>query len=177
MSSQKAHEYKESLEKCYGIVQQSSAKGGARAIEIADKMGAHRTTVHRYLNSLELTGRIENRGGLWLAKTGHAEQVPQLLEKEIVIELPLPRKMLQPITALELVAREYEQYDDPELGALYRTIIEKERETRTIRIRGKNVDDLDLQRIGNLIQQAQDANSNFKLDGFFKKLMRRAQIN
>jgi predicted ArsR family transcriptional regulator len=177
MSSRKDHKIMERRDKIYKLVLQSGTKG-IRAIEIARKLGIHKTVVHRDLDSLSIEGKVESDRGIWSAKTkGQPTQTCQPSEKEIEIELPLPRKMLQPITALELVAREYEQYDDPELGALYRTIIEKERETRTIRIRGKNVDDLDLQRIGNLIQQAQDANSNFKLDGFFKKLMRRAQIN
>ena len=43
-------------------------------------------------------------------------------------------------------------------------------ETRTIKIKGKNVDDLDLEKVAMLIQQANERTSDFKLKGILKKL-------
>ena len=57
----------EKLEECYKVVQQSSSKG-IRAVEVAEKLGVHRTTAHDYLNTLELMGRVYNQHGLWFAK-------------------------------------------------------------------------------------------------------------
>jgi len=48
--------------------------------------------------------------------------------------------------------------------------LEKFRETRTIRIKGKNIDDLDLETLGNLIQQANEKSSKVNLRGLFKSL-------
>jgi len=67
-------------------VQQSSTKG-ISAVEIAKKLGKHRTTVHGYLTTLEYMGKVESKHGLWYAKTG--VQTIKPLEKEIVIELPM----------------------------------------------------------------------------------------
>jgi hypothetical protein len=53
---------------------------------------------------------------------------------------------------------------------MYRILLEKFRETRTIRIKGKNVDDLDLEKLGNLIQQANEKSSKVNLRGLFKSL-------
>jgi hypothetical protein len=41
----------------------------------------------------------------------------------------------------------------------YRIILEKFNETRTIKIKGKNVDNLDLEKVGNLIQQTIEESS------------------
>lgn len=43
----------EILDKCYGIVQQSSAKGGISDKEVGKKLGVHRAIAHGYLNTLE----------------------------------------------------------------------------------------------------------------------------
>ena len=59
--------FMEKLERCYKVVQQSSSKG-IRAVEVAEKLGIHRTTAHDYLNTLELMGRVYNQHGLWFAK-------------------------------------------------------------------------------------------------------------
>jgi hypothetical protein len=56
-------------------------------------------------------------------------------------------------------------------------IIEKFNETRTIRIRGKNVDDLDLEKFGNLIEQANSKSSKFSLKGIIKGLKLPQQEN
>jgi tRNA pseudouridine-54 N-methylase len=53
---------------------------------------------------------------------------------------------------------------------IYRTILDKYNDTRTIRIKGKNVDDLDLEKTANLIQQANARASKINLRGLFKNL-------
>ena len=56
----------------------------------------------------------------------------------------------------------------PDLAKMRRTFIEMFNETRIIRIRGKNVDDLDLEKLGELIQQTTAKSSRFNLRGLFK---------
>ena len=56
-------ELMEKLDSCYRVVQQSST--GISAIKIAEKLKIHRTTVHRYLNILELMGKVRSEKGLW----------------------------------------------------------------------------------------------------------------
>ena len=75
MSNQKRHEYMKNLDKCYNVVRQSSAKRMS-AVEIAKQLGIHKTTVHGYLNSLELKGKVENEHGTWRAKTGEQTTGP-----------------------------------------------------------------------------------------------------
>ncbi len=53
---------------------------------------------------------------------------------------------------------------------MYETIIEKFNETRTIKITGKNVEDLDLEKVANLILQANEKSSKFNLKKKLKKL-------
>ena len=103
MSNQKHRETMNRLDKCYNVVLQSSTKG-IRAVEIAEKLGIHRTMVHRHLNSLELMGKVESEHGIWRAKTG--EQTIKPLEKEIVIQLPIPENQWQRIAALEVLAKD-----------------------------------------------------------------------
>jgi biotin operon repressor len=169
MSNRKDHEFKENLERCYNIVQQSSTKG-ISAVEVAEKLGKHRTTVHGYLNTLEYTGRVESQHGTWHAKTG--EQTIKPLEKEILIELPIPKNQWQKMAQLEIYANYVEGLGFLETAKIPRTILEKFNETRTIRITGKNVDDLDLEKLGNLIQQANEKSSKVNLRGLFKGLKR-----
>jgi biotin operon repressor len=168
MTSQKHHETMIKLDKCYKVVRQNSAKG-IRAVEIAEKLGIHRTMVHRHLNSLELMGKVESQQGIWRAKTG--EQTIKPLEKEIVIELPLPENQLQRIVALEMLAKDWEvafsETDNPP-----RIFLEKMKETRTIKIKGKNIDDLDLEKLGNLIQQAYEKSSKFNWKGLLNRVRR-----
>jgi len=170
MSNQKYHEYMMKLDKCYNVVQQSSTKGGIKAAEIAEKLNIHRTTVHGYLNSLELMGKVQNEHGIWRAKTG--EQTIKPLEKEIVIELPLPKDQAVPIGLLEILAKDCERAKLPQTAETYRILLEKLRETRTIKVKGKNVDDLDLEKLGNLIQQANERSSKASLKGFLKSFKR-----
>ena len=155
------------LDKCYNVVLQSSAKG-ISAVEIARKLGVHRTTVHSYLNSLELMGKVYSEHGTWRTKTG--EQTIKPLEREIVIELPLPKNKWQDVALLELLIKECERKRYPITAETFRTLLETFRETRTIKIKGKNVDDLDLEKLGNLIQQANKKSSKVNLRGLFKSL-------
>ncbi len=159
MSSKRYRDRMAKLDECHRVVLQNSARG-IRTDDIAEKLGKDRTTIYDYLNSLELTGKVRNEHGLWFAKTED-----QSKEKEIVIELPMPKKEWQRMTALEFVGEEY-NWD------LLRVAAEKLRETRTIRIKGKNVDDLDLEKIGKLIQQANENSLKASLRGLFKSLKR-----
>jgi hypothetical protein len=103
-------------------------------------------------------------------KTG--EQTIQPLEKEIVIELPLPKDQWRQVTLLEMLAKDCERHEFPGAAEMYRIPLEKLMETRTIKIRGKNVDDLDLEKLGNLIQQANEKSSRVNLKGLLKSLKR-----
>jgi len=169
MSSQKNLEHMIKLDKCYKVVLQSSAKG-IRAVEIANKLGIHRTMVHRRLNSLYYMGKVESQQGIWRAKTG--EQTIKPLEKEIVIELPIPENQWQRIAALKVLAGDGEA-NPPETSNVFQASLETLRETRTIRVKGKNVDDLDLEKLGKLIQQAYEKSSKINLKGLLKKVRTR----
>jgi hypothetical protein len=170
MPRQKDHETMEKYDSCYKLVQQSSAKGGIRAVEIAEKMGVHKTTVYDQLNSLEFGGKVYSDQGLWKA-TKEEEQTIKPLEKEIVIELPLPENKFRDVARLEVSANTLEELGyGLESERLIRPIIETFNKTRTITIRGKNVDDLDLEKVAKLIQQANERTSNFNLKGILKKL-------
>lgn len=173
MSNKRDREFMDNLDRCYNLVQQSSTKG-IRAVEVARKLGVHRATAHRYLVSLELMGKVYSEHGVWYAKTG--EHTIKPLEREIVIELPMPEKELQRMVLLEAMDKDWKE-TFPETTSLYRISLEKLRETRTIRIKGKNVDDLDLQKLGNLIQQANEKSIKFNLKGLFKSLKRSRSSN
>ena len=169
MSNKKDLESMKKLDKCYSIILQSSAKG-IRATEIARKLSVHRTTAYGYLNSLELMGKVESKQGIWFAKTG--EQTIKPLEKEIEIILPIPKNKWRQMAKLEIHSKYMEEIGFSKSAKIPRTIIEKFNETRTIRIKGKNVDDLDLEKLGNLIQQATKKSSKFNLRGVFKNFKR-----
>lgn len=82
----------------------------------------------------------------------------------------MPKNQWQQVALLEMLARDCEEHEFPRVAELYRIPLEKLKETRTITIRGKNVDDLDLERLGNLIQQANEKSSKINLKGLLKKL-------
>ena len=157
------------LGRVYKTVLQSGAKG-MRAVEIADKLGFDKSTVYPHLNSLKLRGLVESDQGVWRAKTG--EQTIKPLEKEIVIELPLPKDQWLPTAALEAMAKEAERAGLLLTAEDIKIVLERLRETRTIKIKGKNVDDLDLEKLGNLIQQANEKASGVNLKGFLRKFKR-----
>ena len=167
MSTKKDHDFKENLEKCFNIVRQSSTRG-ISAVEVAEKLDMHRTTVHGYLNTLEYRGRVENQHGTWRATM---EEHPKPLEKEIVIELPLPRKECQRMALLEEMAQIFHE-PDQKTANFAEILLEKFRETRTIRIKGKNVDDLDLEKAASFIQQANEKSSKVSLKGLLNSLKR-----
>ena len=167
MSSQKHHQLMRNLDRCYDAVLQNSTKGGITAAEIAKKIGMHKTMVHRNLNTLELMGKVEDHHGTWRVKTG--EQTPKHLEKEIVIELPIPKNEWQRIALLEDMASLFGE-NDPDNA--FKTSLQKLKETRTIRITGKNVDDLDLEKVATLIQEANRKSSLFNLRGLLKNFRR-----
>ena len=155
------------LDKCHNAVLQSS--NGISADEVAKKLGVHRTTVYGYLISLELMGKVYSEHGTWYARTG--EQTIKPLEKEIVIELPMPKNQWQQVALLEIMAHDWAE-TLPRTTNTYRIVLEKLKETRTITIRGKNVDDLDLEKLGNLIQQANRKASKINFRGLLKSLKR-----
>jgi hypothetical protein len=75
------------------------------------------------------------------------------------------------VARLEVIANTLEELNYyPESEKIVRPIIETFNKTRTITIRGKNVDDLDLEKVAKLIQQANERTSNFNLKGILKKL-------
>jgi len=174
MSNQKNRDFTKNLDNCYNIVRQSSAKGGISAIEISKKLDRHRTTVHGYLNTLEYMGKVESKNGRWFAKTG--EQTVKPLEKEIVIELPMPKNQWRQIATLEAQVKELEYLALPRVAESIRIFLDKFKETRIIRITGKNVDDLDLEKLGNLIRQANQKTSKIDFKGLLKKL-KRSRVN
>lgn len=153
----------DNLEKCYSFVQQSSTKG-ISAIELSKKLGKHRTTVHSYLNTLDYTGRVENRNGLWYPKTG--QQTIKPLEKEIIIKLPLPEKEWRRMVLLEDAAK---TFGGRRSDNIFQISLDKLEETRTIHIIGKNVDDLQIAKVSELIKEA-NAKTKFSLNNFFKGL-------
>jgi len=115
VATQKDRKSKDSLDRCYKVVQLSGVKG-IRAIEIAEQLGIDKTTVHRHLTSLDLRGKVESKSGRWFAITG--EQTVKPLEKEIVIELPLPKDQWQRMALLESMAKDWEGANLPESGNL-----------------------------------------------------------
>jgi len=155
------------LDKCYNVVLQSGAKG-ISAVEIARKIRKHRTTVHSYLNTLEYMGKVYSEHGTWRVKTG--QQTIKPLEREIVIELPLQKNKLESVAILEMLIKQCEIKKYPIPAEILRTLLETIRQTRTIKIKGKNVDDLDLEKLGNLIQQANKKSSKVNLRSLFKSL-------
>ena len=159
----------ENADKCYNVVLQSSAKG-ISADEIAERLDVHRTTVYNYLNTLEYMGKVENHQGIWRAKIG--EQTIKPLEKEIVIELPIPKNQWRQIGTMEAGAKYLENLKLLRTAEEIRILLEKFNETRIIRIKGKNVDDLDLEKLGKLIQQANEKSLKVNLKGLLKSLKR-----
>jgi hypothetical protein len=157
------------LDSCYKLVQQSSAKGGIRAVDIAEKLGIHKTTVYDQLNSLQFAGKVYSDQGLWKATT--EEQTIKPLEKEIEITLPLPEKKFEGMMGLKVFYKSVKDSGLPKSAGILETIIETFNETRTIKIKGKNVDDLDLEKVANLILQANEKSSKFNLKRKLKKLI------
>lgn len=71
---------------------------------------------------------------------------------------------------LELLIKDCEYHGFPKVASIYKTMLETLRETRTIKVKGKNVDDLDPEKLANLIQQANKKSSKVDLKGLLKSL-------
>jgi DeoR/GlpR family transcriptional regulator of sugar metabolism len=162
----------ERRDKIYKMVLQSSTKG-IRAIEISKKLQIHKTMVYRDLNTLNLMGQVESDQGIWHAKTG--EQIIKPLEKEIEIKLPIPKNQLQYMAKLAAYNVHLERIGLSGIVEMNKAILEKFDEARTIRIKGKNVNDLELQKIDNLIREATARSSRFNLRGLFKNLKKHSE--
>ena len=84
----KKREFMEKLDSIYKVVLQSSSKG-ISAVEIAKKLGkpeSYRTTVHRYLNTLELMGKVRSEKGKWYptdVKQKTVRNLPSEIKSEI----------------------------------------------------------------------------------------------
>jgi DNA-binding MarR family transcriptional regulator len=168
MAKRKEHESMENLDKVYNLVLHSSAKGGINATTIGEKLGMHRTTVHKHLNSLELMGKVESQHGLWVTKTG--EHTIKPLEKEIVIELPMPKDKWADLARLQVHSDYMKGLGFSEVAEMEQTLIDKFNETRRIRIIGKNVENIDLEKVSNLILQANEKSSKVSFRRFLKGL-------
>ena len=134
MSHKSKRKFMDNLERCYKIVQQSSSKG-IRAIEVAERLGVHRTTAHSYLTTLELMGKVYSEHGLWYATKSKGESIG---EKEIELTIKLPpsdEEERQREAELRYIAKKYG------LSNLesYLKFLE---ELRTIRVKGKNIEDV-----------------------------------
>lgn len=173
MSGRKVRESNINLEECNKLVRQSGAKG-ISATELKRKMGKDRSTIYDYLNTLEMRERVQSSHGLWFSKpenpANDTKANNQSSEKEIVIELPIPKNQWYRIAVLEAHANRMERLGISGVAQTERIIVERFNETRRIRITGKNVDHVDLEKIGNLIQQANRKSSLFNLKGIFKGL-------
>jgi DNA-binding Lrp family transcriptional regulator len=164
MSTKKDHESMEKRQQILEIIQRSSPKGGIRVIEIAEKLGWHKTTVYDYVNALYNRGLIEGDQGRW--KVSKAGQNVQPLDKEIVIKLPLPRNEWQRLVLLKDASTKFSARREDNI---FKQSLDALEETRTIRITGKNVDDLNLQRISELVKEATESSYKVKLKNIFKK--------
>ncbi len=71
---------------------------------------------------------------------------------------------------LKALARDCESENCPHTANIYRVVLDKLNETRTIGVKGKNVDDLDLKKAANLIREATARASKINLRGLFKGL-------
>jgi hypothetical protein len=168
MSGRKIRESNINLEECYKLVRQSGAKG-ISAKDLARKMSKDRSTIYDYLNTLELRERVQSSHGLWFSKPEQSisDQKPnsQTLEKEIEIRLPLRDKEWQRMAMMEYTAKHFGRKPD----SLFNISLEKFKETRIIRIRGKNVDNLEMEKLAELIKQANERGSKINLKRLFRK--------
>jgi hypothetical protein len=84
----------------------------------------------------------------------------------------MPKNKWFDVARLQLDADYMEEIGFPEIAKMEKTIIEKYNETRTMRIKGKNLDDLDLEKLGNLVQQATERSSGFSLKNILRKIQK-----
>lgn len=137
MSNKSKRKRMDKLDSIYKIVLQSSSKG-ISAREIAKKLKkpeTYRTTVHRYLNSLELMGKVYSEKGLWYPKDVKENSIVEK-ETEITIELPvLDKEEREKEAELRAIAKRY-----PDETKHLQRYLEAKKELRTIKIRGKNIE-------------------------------------
>ena len=153
------------LHKCYEVVLQKTTKGGITAADIAKEMHVHKSVVHHLLNTLQAMKKVKDQHGNWFIRP--KERTAETQEKEIVIELPIPKNEWQRMALLEDMSRLFGG-NDP--NNTFKTSLQKLKETRTIRITGKNVDELDMEKAANLIRQANERSIKVSLRGLFKGL-------
>lgn len=91
-------------------------------------------------------------------------------ENEEEIILPIPKNQWQKMARLEVQANYMEGIGFSDVAKMHKTILEKVNETRIIRIKGKNVDNLNLEKIGNMIKEANKKSSKINLRGLFKNI-------
>jgi hypothetical protein len=174
MSGRKVRESNINLEECYKLVRQSGSKG-MRAAELARKMRKDKSTIYDYLNTLEMRGKLRNSHGLWNAmpeQTTESQNPAIPLEKEYVIELPLPMKEWQRVALMKMNMEKYRQMGFTRRENLFKTFFEAFNETRIIRIKGKNADDADMEKMVSLVKQATEKSSKFNLKGLLKGLIK-----
>ena len=109
---------------------------GKNANNFAENYRHLRNRLAKKFNRPELMGKVESKHGIWYSTT--EEQTIKPLEREIVIELPLPTNKWADIARLQVHADFAESLGLPEVAKMEKTCIEKFNETRTIRIKGKN---------------------------------------
>jgi len=130
----------EKLDSIYKIVLQSSSKG-ISAYEIAKQIIAknqlkttpekYRTTIHRYLNTLELIGKIYNEKGLWYAR----EQNGSIKPEETIIEITLPPFSEPERYWLEKLQRDISLCENEVIKKHLQAFLEANIKSRTIFIR------------------------------------------
>jgi hypothetical protein len=123
--------------------------------------------------------------GLWFSKREQPTTTENLstteqpsnqrLEKEIVIELPLPKDKWYNLAVIEAHAKLAETHGYSRLAETEKIFVEKFNETRRIKITAKNVNDIELEKLTNLIQQANEKSSKMNLKKFFKNSLKREQ--
>ncbi|MEM2104516.1 MAG: hypothetical protein QW717_06480 [Candidatus Bathyarchaeia archaeon] len=163
----KKHEYMEKLDSIYKVVQQSST--GISAVGIAKKLGkpeSYRTTVHRYLNTLELMGKVYSEKGLWYAKEPKENSIIGK-EIELTIELPILDKEIAVAEAqLRVLCEALKEInaDDP-----LKTFLEALKDARTIKIKGRNIEAIKEQ-LPKLIEEALQKQNKLKNKSFWRRL-------
>lgn len=165
MSQKRKRESMEKLDSCYSVVQQSSAKG-ISAKEIADKLKMHRTTVHSYLNTLELMEKVYSQKGLWYAKEPEENSILGK-EIELTIELPILDKQIAVAEAqLRVLCEALKEInaDDP-----LKTFLEALKDARTIKIKGRNIEAIKEQ-LPKLIEEALQKQNKLKNKSFWRRL-------
>lgn len=162
-------QFMEKLDSIYKVVQQSSPKG-ISAIEIAKRLGrpeSYRTTVHRYLNTLELMEKVRNEKGLWFPKEPKENSILGK-EIELTIELPILNGQQAKAEAALKVLGEYFGEDLNQIKKIIEKYLESLKEARTVKIKGRNIDAIKEQ-LPKLIEEALQKQNKIKHKRFWKR--------